>query len=84
MSAVFCFFGSETGTGVLAFLVSPDKYRIGDMDYHIVIIPTAPVPFGGAMVFVPVKNVRPADISVDGVMSIYLSMGVSAPQYFKH
>ena len=81
MSAVFCFFGKEPGTAVLAFLVSPDKFRIGETDYHIVIIPTAPVPFGGAMVFVPVHNIRPADMSVDGLMSIYLSMGVSAKQH---
>ena len=73
--------GKEPGTAVLAFLVSPDKFRIGETDYHIVIIPTAPVPFGGAMVFVPVHNIRPADMSVDGLMSIYLSMGVSAKQH---
>ncbi len=81
MSAVFCFFGNETATGVLAFLVSPERFQLNGRDYHIVVIPTAPLPFGGAMLFVPVEQVKPADMPVDGLMSIYLSMGVSAPQY---
>ena len=83
MSAVFCFFGKEAATGVLAFLVSPERFRLNDRDYHIVIIPSAPLPFGGAMLFVPVEQVQPADMPVDGLMSIYLSMGISAPQYMK-
>ena len=81
MSAVFCSFGKESGTQVLAFLVSPECYQLNGRDYHIVIIPTAPLPFGGAMLFVPTDQVKPADMPVDGLMSIYLSMGISAPQY---
>ncbi len=81
MSAVFCSFGQEGGAGVLAFQVSPERYCINSREYHVVIIPTAPVPFGGAMLFVPVESVTPAEMPVDGMMSIYLSMGVSAPQY---
>ena len=82
MSAVFCFFG-EGSSGVLAFLVSPDKYQVGDKQYHIVIIPTAPLPFGGALLLVEADKVRPANMPVDGMMNVYLSMGVTAPQYMK-
>lgn len=81
MSVVFCRFGAETGAGVLALLVSPEKYQIGDLKYQIVMIPTAPVPFGGALLFVPAAAIVPAEMSVDGLMSIYVSMGVTAPQF---
>ena len=80
MSAVFCFFGEDRGAGILGLLVSPERYRLQGRDYQIVILPTAPVPFGGAMMFVPVDSVQPADMSVDGLMSMYVSMGVSAPR----
>ena len=78
---MLCFFGQEGGAGVLALLVSPQRFRLQGRDYQIVIVPTAPVPFGGALVFVPVESVRPTDMSVDGLMSIYVSMGVSAPKF---
>lgn len=83
MSAVYCFFGSREGPTVLAFLVSPKKFVVNDREYQIIMIPTAPVPFGGAMLLVPVEQVVPANISVDGVMSIYLSMGVTASDFMQ-
>jgi uncharacterized membrane protein len=81
MSAVFCFFGERHGAGFLALLVSPDKYKIRGLEYQAVIIPTAPVPFGGGLIFVPADSVHSADMSVDGLMSIYVSMGVTANDY---
>jgi uncharacterized membrane protein len=81
MSVVFCFFGSESGPGVLALMPSPERFRIDGRDYHVVIVPTAPVPFGGGLLFMPTASVRPADMSVDGLMSIYVSMGVTTPQF---
>jgi uncharacterized membrane protein len=33
------------------------------------------------LLFVPADNVLEANMSVDGLMSIYVSMGVTAPQY---
>ncbi|MFO7904987.1 MAG: DUF502 domain-containing protein [Planctomycetota bacterium] len=83
MSVVYCIFGGEHGAGVLALLVSPRTYHIAGKDYNIVIIPTAPVPFGGALLFVPTETVIDAEMSVDGLMSTYVSMGVTAPQYMK-
>jgi uncharacterized membrane protein len=64
MKAVFCFFGEKSGAGILALLVSSEAFCINGRNYHIVIVPTAPVPVGG-----------------EGLMSIYVSMGVSAPQF---
>ncbi|MHB8866582.1 MAG: DUF502 domain-containing protein, partial [Pirellulaceae bacterium] len=83
MSVVYCIFGGEKGAGFLALLVSPQTYLVGGRDCKIVIIPTAPVPFGGALLFVPSDCVLKADMSVDGLMSIYVSMGVTAPQFMK-
>jgi uncharacterized membrane protein len=83
MSVVYCTFGGDRGAGLLALLVSPQEYRVAGRDYKIVIVPTAPVPFGGALLMVPSEAVVPADMSVDGLMSIYVSMGVTAPHFIK-
>jgi uncharacterized membrane protein len=81
MSVVFCIFGKDTGAAFLALLPTPERFRVGDVDYHAVIVPTAPVPMGGSLIFVPVGSVRPANMSVDAFMSIYVSMGVTGPQF---
>jgi uncharacterized membrane protein len=81
MRAVFCCFGGAHGAGVLALLVSPERFCINGRDYHIVIVPTAPVPVGGGLLFIPAEMVQPAEVSVEGLMSIYVSMGVTAPQF---
>jgi len=81
MSAVFWFFGGPNGAGVLALLVSPERFSIQGRDYHIVIVPTAPVPVGGGLLFVPADAVRPANVSVEALMSMYVSMGVTAPRF---
>ena len=36
-----------------------------------------------AMMFVPIENVVAANMPVEGLMSVYLSMGVSAAEYMK-
>ena len=81
MRAVFCRFGADHGAGVLALLVSPEQFSINGRNYHIVIVPTAPVPVGGGLLFVPAEVVESADVSVEALMSIYVSMGVTAPQH---
>lgn len=80
MRPVWCFFGGEGGAAVLALLPVADTVRLGSEDYHVVLIPSAPVPVGGALVYVPVKWVKPADIGIDGLMSIYVAMGVAPRQ----
>ena len=81
MSVVYCIFGAESGAAFLALLATPETYRIGEIDYNAVIIPSAPVPVGGSLLFVPATSVRPAGITVDAFMSIYVSMGVTGPQF---
>jgi uncharacterized membrane protein len=85
MSVVYCAFGKENGTGLLALMPSPDRYRLADRDYHVVYVPTSPLPMTGGLLFVPVESVRSLDMKVDELMSIYLSMGVTGPQFLcKH
>jgi uncharacterized membrane protein len=81
MSVVFCTFGSESGAAFLALLPTPEVFSIHNIDYHVVLVPTAPMPMGGSLIFVPKAAVKPADISVDAFMSIYVSMGMSGPQF---
>jgi len=39
----------------------------------------APIPFGGTLIYVPAKWVVRAEMRVEGLMSTYVSMGVSSP-----
>jgi uncharacterized membrane protein len=80
MSPVWCFFGGEGGAGVLGLLPMPRPIIIGGERYYVVLVPSAPVPVGGALVYVPAAWVKPADIGVETLMSIYVSMGVVSPQ----
>jgi uncharacterized membrane protein len=81
MSVVFCRFGKEPGTLFLALLPTPERFHIAGADYQAVIVPTAPVPVGGGLIFVPADAVESADLSIDALMSIYVSMGVTGPQF---
>jgi uncharacterized membrane protein len=78
MSPVWCFFGGD-GVAVLALAPSPDPVEIKGRRYRAVLIPTAPVPFGGALLYVPVEWVHPARIGVDKLTAIYVSMGITPP-----
>ncbi len=82
MSPVWCFFGGEGGAAVLALLATPELILLGGHQCHVVLVPTAPVPFGGGLFFVPAEWIKPASFGVEGLTSIYVSMGISAPQYF--
>jgi uncharacterized membrane protein len=44
-------------------------------------IPTSPVPIGGAILYVPVDWVQKVDFGIDGLVNIYVSMGVTGPDY---
>jgi uncharacterized membrane protein len=83
MQVVFCSFGGERGAAFLALLPTPERFRIGDMDFCAVLIPSAPVPVGGSLLFVPANSITPAGLTVDAFMSIYVSMGVTAPQFLR-
>ena len=82
MSAVMCHFGGKgEGSAVLALLTSPKPIHMNDRDYYSVMIPTAPVPFGGAILYVPVEWVESAGMSFDGLLNVYMSMGVTSAEY---
>jgi uncharacterized membrane protein len=80
-SPVWCFFGGEGGAAVLALLPTPEPIVFGGHRHHVILVPTAPVPFGGALFFVPAEWIKSAPIGVEGLTSICVSMGISAPQY---
>ncbi|MGI8725167.1 MAG: hypothetical protein ACR2J1_07395, partial [Methyloceanibacter sp.] len=40
---------------------------------------SAPVPFGGALIYVPAEWVKPAEGGVERLMNVYVSMGVTPP-----
>ena len=61
MRPVWCFFGGE-GTAVLALAPSAQEIEIEGRSYLAVLVPTAPVPFGGALIYVPHDWVRPATL----------------------
>lgn len=81
MSPVWCHFGGPGGATVLGLLSSPDPVAIGGKAYRAVIVPTAPVPIGGALIYVPEEWVTPAQIGMEALTSIYISMGVNSSQY---
>jgi uncharacterized membrane protein len=81
MRVVFCLFGGESGAAFLALMPTPELFRVGEIDYHAILIPSAPVPVGGSLIFVPAASVLPANLTVDAFMSIYVSMGVTGPQF---
>jgi uncharacterized membrane protein len=79
MQPVWCFFGGEGSAGVLALCPHPEPILIGSEPYIAVLVPSAPVPVGGALVYVPSKWVKPAEIGVDMLTSVYVSMGMTSP-----
>jgi uncharacterized membrane protein len=83
MQVVYCRFGGEGGALFLALMPTPELFRIGDTDYQAVLVPTAPVPVGGALIFVPASSIIPSDLSMDAFMSLYVSMGVTGPQFLQ-
>ena len=80
MSPAWCYFGGKPGAAVLALLASKTPVRLGGEDYLGVLIPSAPVPFGGALVYVPAAWIEPAEGGIDELMSVYVSMGITPPE----
>ena len=66
---------------VLGLLTTQAPVMLGGQPFHGVLVPTAPVPVGGGLLFVPAAWVVPADVGIEGVTSIYVSMGVTAGEY---
>ena len=79
MRPVWCFFGGEGGAAVLGLMPSPEPVVIGEHSYVGLLVPSAPVPFGGALIYVPTDWVKPAEGGVERLMNVYVSMGVTPP-----
>ena len=81
MSPVWCFFGDrpDAGVAVLALAPSAETVDIDGRTYRAVLVPTAPVPIGGGLLYVRADWVRPAEIGIDRVISTYVSMGITPP-----
>jgi uncharacterized membrane protein len=71
----------EGAAVVLALLSSAQPVWVGGQACLAVLLPTAPVPVGGGLMFVPQHWVKSADIGAEALTSIYVSMGVTAPEY---
>jgi uncharacterized membrane protein len=79
MTPVLCCFGNDASVAIPALMPTPEVLQLDGLEYHLVIIPTAPVPFGGALFCVRKEWVKPAVCSLDELIGIYMSMGSSAP-----
>lgn len=80
MSPVMCSFGGKGGTAVLALLTTQEIIKIDKQDYYSIMIPTSPVPIGGAILYVPCAWVKKVDFGIEGLVNIYVSMGVTGPE----
>lgn len=80
MSPVWCFFGGDKGAAVLALLASTKPVIIGKEEYMGILVPSAPVPVGGALIYVPASWIKPAEGGVENLMNVYVSMGVTPPK----
>lgn len=81
MRPIWLHFGGVGGAAVLGLLSTSEPVRIEGRDYLAVLVPTAPVPVGGGLLYVPTEWVTDADLGVDGLTSIYVSMGMTSQQH---
>lgn len=78
MAPVWCFFGGD-GAAVLALRPSSETIELEGRAYCAILVPTAPIPIGGGLLYVPQEWIRPADMGVEQLTSIYVSMGLTTP-----
>jgi uncharacterized membrane protein len=83
MRPVWLHFGGVGGAAVLGLLSTPEPVRMGDVDYFAVLVPTAPVPVGGGLLYVPSGWVTPAEVGIEGLTSIYVSMGITSQEHIR-
>lgn len=78
MQVVAVSFGD--GALFLCLLVTPQLFDVAGSSRQLVLIPTAPVPMGGAMLFVPATSVAPVPgLGIEDFMKFYVSMGAALP-----
>jgi uncharacterized membrane protein len=81
LTPIWCHFGGKGGTAVLGLLSTPEPIDMDGAAYYGVLVPTAPVPVGGGLLYVPCDWVSFPELSIEAVTSIYVSMGVTSAQY---
>lgn len=81
MRPVWCHFGDEGSVAVLALLSSAQPVLVDGRACFVVLVPTAPIPIGGGLLFVPIERIRPTELGMEALTSIYVSMGVTAPEF---
>ncbi|QWW06324.1 DUF502 domain-containing protein [Pseudomonas aeruginosa] len=57
----------------------PEAVELDGRAHYAILVPTAPIPVGGGLLYVPVEWVKPAQIGMDTFTSIYVSMGITPP-----
>lgn len=83
MQPVLCMLGGPGSAAVLALRASARPIEIDGARYVAVLIPTAPVPVGGAILYVPETWVRIADMPLDEMLNVYVSMGATSADSFR-
>lgn len=76
----------EFGGGVetIAFLASAETFDIGGGPARLVLIPTAPVPIGGALLLIAAHKVHIIpDMKFDDLAKLYLTMGMTPPAHLR-
>lgn len=76
----------EFGGGVdtIAFLASAEPLEVEGVPSYLVLIPTAPVPIGGALLLVSAAKVHVlTDMKFDDIARLYLTMGMTPPPQLK-
>lgn len=81
MRPVWCHFGGPGGVAVLGLLSCSEPILLGGAPYHAVLLPTSPVPVGGGLLYVPQAWVTSAEVGIEALTSIYVSMGVTSAQH---
>jgi uncharacterized membrane protein len=77
MTVVAVRFGGQTE--VLALLASPERFDVGNGPARLILVPTAPVPVGGALLFVAEADVRVVPgVRFDDLAKFYITMGTVA------
>jgi uncharacterized membrane protein len=68
------------GVETVAFLASNETFDLGGGPAKLVLIPTAPVPIGGALLLVAVEKVQLIpDMKFEDLAKLYLTMGMTPP-----
>lgn len=80
MAVVSVSFGDHVEA--LALLTSPKLHDFGQGPRLLILIPTAPVPVGGGLLFVEASRVKPVpNMGVDDLAKLYVTMGtLSGPE----